>query len=77
MRPTIGYLPSQSRAAFSERNSGAHSRWSLVGLRARLQLRGSGGISPRFPNIPLRANGCELSGAVVTQAAAGCWSMFL
>jgi hypothetical protein len=23
--------------------------------RARSQLRGSGGISPRFPNIPLRA----------------------
>jgi hypothetical protein len=24
--------------------------------RARSQLRGSGGVSPRFPNIPLRAS---------------------
>src|SRR6266702_3088657 len=35
---------------------GWHSRGSLwTGARARSQLRGSGGLSPRFPNIPLRA----------------------
>jgi len=39
------------------------------GRRARLQLRGSGGISPRFPNIPLRANQLLWHGAHGSGAA--------
>jgi hypothetical protein len=37
-----------------------------AGSDARLQLRGSGGFSPRFPNIPLRDK-VELSGQLVVR----------
>jgi hypothetical protein len=47
-------LPEAERLQWE--SPGGHSR-SPVWLewRARSQLRGSGGVSPRFPNIPLRA----------------------
>jgi len=49
-------LPFPLPGGFSGRIlAGIHASPSWLERRARSQLRGSGGVSPRFPNIPLRA----------------------